>query len=220
MNNTKSYQEKLPKIVGENIRKFTGNECVLVKKKLDTSNNQPLNCHNNVDIQVKSYGGTCINGWLLSKVAALTNIGLWRWTYHSIWQTETGEIYDITKDTINTRDYSPFVLDNNRKIDLINGISYNDIVIFEKEDLAQHYADGMKIEVNTGEIFWILSDLTQIRESKIYNGQYRYIRPEFPANYKQLEIDFQVTVKDGKLSSLTGNDIADPKMLFEYSIHF
>lgn len=219
MNNTKSYQEKLPKIVGEIIRKFTDNECVLIKKKLDTKNNKPLNCHYNVDNQIKSNGGTCVNGWLLTNAAELTNIGLWRWTHHSIWQTETGELYDITKEMTNTRDYSPFVTDNNRKIDLINGIAYNDIVIFEKEDLARHYADGMGFEVNTGTVFWILSDLTKIRETKIYNGQYRYIRPEFPANYKQLEIDFKVTVKDEKLSSLTENDIVDPNMLFEYSFH-
>ncbi len=218
MINVKSYHEKLPKVVGDAIKRFSNDECVLLKKKLDTRNNKALNCHYNVSQQISEQGGKCLNGWLLSKNSKLLEYGLWHWSYHSAWINSNGEAFDITIDKNNSRDFSTFVPDYTRIIDLKNGVSYNDIVIFEKTAIAQHYTEGIGFQVELGTVYWILNNLSQIRKTDDYNGKYRYLRPEFPGNSKRLERDYNVVIKDGKLTSLAGDEVVNPNMLFEYSI--
>lgn len=218
MINVKPYHGKLPKIVGGAIKEFSGAECILLKKKLDTRNNKALNCHYNVNHQVAEQGGKCINGWLLSKNSKLLGYGLWHWSYHSAWLNNSGEFFDITIDKNNTREFSTFVPDYTRTIDLKNGVSYNDIVIFENTPIVEHYTEGMGFKVDLGTVYWILNNLSVIRKTNDYNGIYRYLRPEFPENAKRLETDYNMVIKDGKLTSLAGEEHIHRNMLFEYSI--
>ena len=218
MTNTKPYNDKLPKAIRDGINNFTGNEAILVKQKLDTEFNRPLNCHYNVYNYIKANGGELVNGWLLSRKTNLINDGIWHWSYHSILKTSNTEYFDITKDNKNSRDYSTFVPDYNRKIDLKEGISYNDILILEHKHLTDQFNEIYNFEILDSTAYWVLNNLSRIRETSEYNGQYRFLRSEFPNNTKVLEERYRVTVVDGKLKHLDGNDEVDSNMMFEFNI--
>jgi hypothetical protein len=219
MKNTLPY-DKLPALVNNGIKSLTGNSPLLVKQKLDTPNNKPLNCHYNVANQIESFGGSLLNGWLLTKKSSLVNRGIWRWTYHSVWLKTHEECYDITKDKDNSRDYSTFVPDNNRKINLKVGITYNDILIIENKELSDAYNETgiYDFEVKVGIPYWVLPDLSRIRDTKSFDGMYRLIRPEFPINSKILEEQYDLKIINGKLVSNTGTQEVNSNMLFEFSL--
>ncbi len=219
MKNTLLY-DKLPAVVNNGIKSLTGNNPLLVKQKLDTPNNKPLNCHYNVANQIESFGGSLLNGWLLTKKSSLVNKGIWRWTYHSVWLKTHEECYDITKDKENSRDYSTFVPDNNRKVNLKVGITYNDILIIENQELADAYNQTgiYDFEVKIGVAYWVLPDISRIRETKSFDGKYRLIRPEFPINSKMLEEQYDLKIINGKLVSNTGTQEVNSNMLFEFSL--
>ena len=220
MKNTLPY-DKLPTVVYNGIKSHTGNNPLLVKQKLDTPNKKPLNCHINVEKQIEQFGGSLLNGWLLTKKSSLINNGIWRWTYHSVWLKTHEECYDITKDNHNSRDFSTFVPDNSRKINLKVGITYNDILIIENQELANQYNETgiYDFEVKTEVAYWVLPDLSRIRDTKSYDGKYRLIRPEYPLNSKMLEEQYDLKIINGKLVSNTGSQEVNSNMLFEFSLN-
>lgn len=220
MKNTLTY-DKLPTIVNNGIKSHTSNTPILVKQKLDTSNKQILNCHTNVSKQIEEFGGSLLNGWLLTKKSSLINNGIWRWTYHSVWMKNNDECYDITKDKDNSRDYSTFVVDSNRKINLKVGITYNDILIIESQELVSAYNEtgAYDFEVKSGVAYWVLPDLSRIRDTVNYDGRYRLIRPEYPLNSKMIEEQYDLKIINGKLVSNTGSQEVNSNMLFEFSLH-
>lgn len=220
MKNTLPYN-KLPSLVHEAIKLHTKSSPLLVKQKLDTPNKLPLNCHTNVAKQIEDFGGSLLNGWLLTRKSKLINNGVWRWTYHSVWLKSNDECYDITKDNDNSREYSTFVPDFERNIDLKEGVTYNDIVILDSQDIVDGYNNTgiYDFEVKIGVAYWVLADLSRIRDTNSYNGQYRLIREEYPKNAKKLEDEYDLKIIDGKLVSNTGKQEVNSNMLFEYSLH-
>jgi len=220
MKNTQPY-DKLPIIVNNGIKSHTGNNPLLVKQKLDTPNKEPLNCHINVAKQIEEFGGSLLNGWLLTKKSSLIDKGMWRWTYHSVWMKNHDECYDITKDKDNSREYSTFVPDINRKINLKVGISYNDILIIENTALVERMNETgiYDFTIKEGVAYWMLPDLSRVRDTKSYDGKYRLIRPEYPVNTQMLEEKYDLKIVNGKLKSNTGSQDVNPNMLFEFSLH-
>ena len=216
--NTKPYTDKLPQPIRSAMKTFAKNECVLVKQKLDTTNNQALNCHYNVKQQVEERGGKVVNGWLLNKENRLISNGVWYWTFHSLWQANDSQIYDITIDNHNAREYSTFWFDENKNIDLEEGISYNDIVIFDNKNSANAFTGNCEVEVVDSKVFWTLTTMQSIRDTSNYNGQYRFLRPEFPNNFAVLKEQYNVEVVNGKLKSMTGEQGIHPNFLFEFNV--
>ncbi|MDF9788313.1 hypothetical protein [Polynucleobacter sphagniphilus] len=216
--NTKSYSN-LPKTVIDAMREFSDGDCVLVEKKLDTANNKALNCHYNVEKQVKEFGGKVINGWLLSRSSTLINNNLYYWTFHSLWQTDDNKIYDITTDKHNARDFSTFWFDKDRKINLQDGVSYNDIVIFENKSIVSRYSGICEDVINAGKVFWTLTTMDRIRSTDSYNGEYRFIRSEFPNNSKLLLEKYNLAIVEGRLKRMDGSDGVHPNCLFEFSLN-
>lgn len=216
--NTKPYTDKLPSPIRSAMKNFVKNECVLVKQKLDTANNQALNCHYNVKKQVEEHGGKVVNGWLLNKESRLVSNGVWYWTFHSLWQANDKQIYDITIDKHNAREFSTFWYDNNRTIDLTDGISYNDIVIFDSKQPIDAFTGMCDVDVTDSKVYWTLTTMSRIRDTAEYDGQYRFLRPEFPNNYEFLREKYSVEVVNGKLKSTTGQQNVHPNFLFEFNV--
>lgn len=216
--NTKPYTDKLPQSIRSAMKSFAKNECVLVKQKLDTANNQALNCHYNVKKQIDERGGKVVNGWLLNKENRLISNGVWYWTFHSLWQANDSQIYDITIDKHNAREYSTFWIDDSKDIDLVNGISYNDIVIFDSMRSANAFTGYCEEAVVEGKVYWTLTTMAQLRTTNTYDGQYRFLRTEFPNNYEFLKEKYNVEVVNGKLKSLTGEQNVHPNFLFEFNV--
>ncbi len=218
MLNIKKY-DKLPITVLSAMKDFSSDDCALVVKKLDTANNKALNCHYNVDAQVKEFGGKAVNGWLLSRTPTLINNNLYYWTFHSLWQKNDDEIYDITIDKHNARDFSTFWFDNDRRINLTDGVSYNDIVIFENKSIISRYSGICEDVISAGKVFWTLTTMDRIRSTDSYNGEYRFIRSEFPNNSKLLLEKYNLAIVDGRLKRMDGSDGVHPNCLFEFSLN-
>jgi len=216
--NTKIYSEKLPLSVRNAMFEFTNEQCLLVKKKLDSNINKSLNCHYNVEEYVNNCGGNMINGWLLCRNKEFIDNGIWIWTYHSVWRNENGDIYDITIDRHNNRDYSTFNPDKSRNIDLNNGISYNNIIVFQSTFSIANFDGNFEEEIEIGKAYWTLENRSMLRNIDTYNGQYRLLRSEFPNNIKQLEQEYQLTIVDGKLKSKNAETNVHHNFLFEYSV--
>ena len=210
--NTKQYN-KLPKQVNDAIAQFTQSSCLLVPKYA-SNNSAKGNCHYNVREQVQLHGGKIINGWLLHRNSMLINMGNWHWSFHSVWQNSKGELYDITYDPNNTRDFSTFIPDANRTIDLVAGVSYNDIAIFEHNAVTEPFMQAYSL--NYGEVYWTSS--SQFIPSSAFGGQYRLLRPEFAHNYALLEQKYGLKVVNGKLVSLNQTDNVPVSLFFEYSL--
>jgi hypothetical protein len=216
--NTTIYT-KLPSLVDIAMKDFAKSECVLVKK-LQSENSKPLNCHLNVASQVKQFGGKVVNGWLLNRSSKVIGMDIWNWSFHSVWATDSGDLFDITIDTKNERDCSTFFLDNaNRKIDLVNGVSYNDIVVFNNQSPSNVLKDSKSPYLTYGEVFWTANNMTIFRALHESNGEYRFLREEFPQNYKLLEKKYKLTFKNGALKLKGGGTHISQYVAFDFSVN-
>jgi hypothetical protein len=198
---------------------FAKSECVLVRK-LSSEYNKPLNCHINVASQVKQYGGKVVNGWLLNRNSKFIGLDIWNFSFHSVWETDSGDLFDITIDEKNGRDYSTFFLDNaNRKIDLVSGVSYNDIVVFNNESPNRVLKSSENTYLTYGEVFWTANNMTIFRALTESKGEYRFLREEYPQNYKLLEKQYKLTFKNGALKLKGGGTHISQYVAFDFSVN-
>lgn len=209
MANTKSYAG-LPVNVATAMADFAGNGCVKVKK-IAVAGYKPLNCHFNVAKHVEANGGKLINGWLLTRNAKFFEQGVWHFSFHSIWEDESGDWFDVTPDHHNQREYSAFVPDAWRRVDIDAGVSFNDCVYFTRDSLVS-YVKRAPVE----KLVWTYSGL-QGFEPIERDGTYKWLRPEYPGNYEQLKRDYGVEIVDGELVGLNGRRELPVGISFEYS---
>lgn len=216
--NTTPYS-KLPTSVNKAMQDFAKSECVLVRK-ISSQYNKPLNCHLNVASQVKEFGGKAVNGWLLNRNSKLIGRDMWNWSFHSIWETDSGDWFDITVDSKNMRDYSTFFSDNNnRTIDLVNGVSYNDIVLFNNESPNNVLKNGNSTYLKYGEVFWTANGMKIFKSLSESNGEYRFLRKEYPNNYKLLEQQYKIKLIDGCISTTDGSTHISPYVAMDFSVN-
>lgn len=209
MANTKSYAG-LPVNVATAMADFAGNSCVKVKK-ITVAGYKPLNCHFNVAKHVEANGGKAVNGWLLTRSAKFFEQGVWHFSFHSIWEDESGDWFDVTPDYHNQREFSAFVPDAQRIVDLVAGISFNDCVYFTKDSVVP-YIKPVPAET----LVWTYSGL-QGFVPIARDGAYKWLRPEYPDNYAQLKRDYGVEIVDGALVGQNGCDEVPVAISFEYS---
>ena len=86
--------------------------------------------------------------------------------------------------------------------------------------MTDQFNEVYDFNVKEGVAYWVLTNFTRIRNTTEYDGQYRFLRPEFPNNTIELENRYKVTVVDGKLKHMKGNDDAEvnANMLFEFNV--
>ena len=94
------YKSKVPSSVREAMLGLTKDECYLVKrrKKGLTGKGIQGNCHFNVQNWSDSIGSERIADWLLYRIKSFVNKGIWVWSFHSVWKTPEGQIFDVTQD--------------------------------------------------------------------------------------------------------------------------
>jgi hypothetical protein len=222
MFNSKIYNDKLPLKIQKPLKDFAGNDCLLIQKnhKEFGLSNRALNCHNNVNQYVSSFGGKIISGWILNKNKQLNNAGLWSWTFHSVWLTDENELFDVTdeKHYINSK-YVTFTPDSTRKIDFVEGISYNNIVIFDNERLATHYGNCIGAEISAGVVYWISSDMRRVKKMNEHCGQYRLLNEEYKNNQKLLHLNYGISIIDNKIVVTdSANDYVTADIFFDFSL--
>ena len=61
--------------------------------------------------------------------------------------------------------------------------------------------------------------MDRIRSTTNYNGEYKFIRAEFPKNADLLLKQYKLAIVDGKLKTTDGSDGVHPNCLFEFSLN-
>lgn len=209
MANTKSYAG-LPVNVATAMADFAGNSCVKVKK-ITVAGYKALNCHLNVTKHVELNGGKVVNGWLLSRNAKFFEQGVWHFSFHSIWEDEKGDWFDVTPDRNNQREFSAFVPDVERTVDLVAGISFNDCVYFTRDSVVP-YVKAVPAE----KLVWTYSGF-QCYEPIERDGSYKWLFPEYPDNYVQLKQDYGVEIVNGVWVGGNGCGEVPVTISFDYS---
>ena len=216
--NTTIYT-KLPSLVNDAMVKFALSECILVRK-INCPNSKPLNCHLNVAAQIEQLGGKVVNGWLLNRSPQLLGLDVWIFTFHSMWETDNGDLFDITTDKNNGRECSTFFIDKaNRKIDLTEGVSFNDVVIFNNVVQSNALKIGANPYFKYGEVYWTASNMSLFKTLTESNGEYRFLRAEYPHNYKLLEKQYKLSYTNGTLSLKNGGTHISPYVAFDFSVN-
>ncbi|MDE2057168.1 MAG: hypothetical protein KGI88_08100 [Betaproteobacteria bacterium] len=222
MYKSKIYSNKLPKNIRQPLLKFADNECYLVRKFTDDIGleNRSGNCHANVQSYVNALGGEMVNGWLLSRNKRFREVGLWTWVFHSVWLTDENELLDVTEnECYETNTFTTFIPDSTRKVDLNEGISYNNIVIIENEAFAKHYSNSINTDIEVNKIYWVTSDISMVRELSEHNGQYRLLQNQFKNNQKLFLEKYGIAIKNNKLVTTTiANDFFESDAFFDFSI--
>jgi len=220
MTSIKTYNFKLPIEIRGVINLFTNNECTLVKKDFQHSYSQKQNCHYNVQSFVDENGGDIIFGWQLQRKLKLIRAGIWLWSFHSVWQKNNNEYYDLTEDVISRKQYSTFIADSNRFFDYKNGQTYNDIVILEKNYDRKLFEPKCDFKIEAGKIYWTLNDFSRIKEVNDTNyedGICRIITSEYPKNIKLLFDKYQIKPEDGLIKKLYQAKL-DSNILFDFNM--
>lgn len=218
----KNYSDKLPNSIKNSLKQFTNNDCLLVKRMTDDFGleRRSGNCHFNVMEYVDAFGGEVVNGWLLYRNKRLLNIGMWIWSFHSIWLTDKNELLDITDDKqYQNNAFSTFIPDANRRVNFEEGINFNNIVIFENKAFAKHYGNTIGIDIEVGEIYWISDDMLRLRTLVQHSGEYRWLHKEYKNNIARLHEKYGIAIVDGKLVKTdVANDEFSSDLLFDYSL--
>lgn len=204
MYDARLYTDKLPPNIVDALKEFSGNECYLIKRDVDRKSVlcAPNNCHKNVNKRIEKYGGEMVNGWLLSRNPMFLEMGIWAWTYHSVWVTPKQKIVDVTdnKDYVNLP-LSTFIPDNKRLVDISNGIAYNTIVIFDNSRVANklEIASGEDRNLTEGVVYWTTNSIKHFRELDEHSGAYKLIRREYPQNLKELQEKYRCKIEGNRL---------------------
>jgi len=224
MFNSKIYSEKLPKSIRGSLQQFAGNDCLLVKKCIDDYGLEKRagNCHNNVKGYVEALGGEMINGWLLNRNKRLMSVGLWVWSFHSVWLTDENELLDVTDDKhYKTNAFTTFIPDAIRKVDLEEGVNYNNIVIFENEAFAKHCGSRIGVDIKVGIVYWVSEDMLRMKELSEHSGQYRLVHKEYKNNISMLHQKYGIAIVDNKIVKTdSANDDLSADVLFDFSLSY
>jgi len=216
------YTHKIPSNVRNGMSTFSGDECYLVRrrKKGLTGKGIQGNCHFNVQGWVDKIGGERLSGWLLYRNRLLINRGLWMWTFHSLWKTPEGQVVDVTQDsTYEGSDFTTVWLDKSRDIDLNEGTSFNNVVVFENGTSANNFTKNLGSEALVGIPYWTTPSMNHIRKISEHTGKYRWVDERFPNNINLFESEYNCKVKDGKLVPNQGaSEQISTKIFFDYSV--
>lgn len=225
MLDAKLYTNKLPTVLQEPLKSFSGNDCYLVAKAKDNMGLEQKsgNCHLNVQQYIDKFGGEMVNGWLLYRNKSILNLGMWAWSFHSVWKKSDGKVVDVTKDKMyEGNDFTTFLPDSSRKFDNAEGIGYNNIVLLESKSFADKFGMSIGKEIDVGKVYWAIDTFKAIKDLNEHSGQYRYITNEYPHNIKLLEEKYNVMPDGNGLKPKPGATM-DPRgvpvdLLFDFSV--
>jgi hypothetical protein len=222
MFNAKNYSDKLPKTIRQPLQQFAGNDCLLVKRWSDDFGLEAKegNCHFNVKGYIDALGGEMVNGWLLCRSKQMMKVGMWVWSFHSVWLTDENELLDVTEDEqYKNNAFTTFLPDVARKVDLDEGINYNNIVIFENEAFAKHYGNSIGVDVKAGVVYWMSEDMMRLKELTEHSGQYRWLHKGYIHNHSMLYEKYGIAIVDDRVVKLdAANDNLSADVLFDFSL--
>lgn len=226
MNDTTSYSDKLPPSLNDVLRKFAGNDCVMVRyvKGKNKSKAKAGNCHLNVKACIDKLGGKAISGWILNRDAARSERCMYVWSFHSVWEMPDGKWVDVTEDKhYKGRDKSIFVPDAHRLPDLAAGLSFNNFMVITEPKFAAYYGNHLGVDLIINKIYWTDTVMLRVLDEDQHNGVYRLIGPQYPDNLKMMRDEYECEIVNGKPVPKLGSKYEargrfPMKLLFDYSI--
>jgi hypothetical protein len=220
-----SYADKLPPSLNAVLKSFTGGECVMVRKAKEKEKltGKAGHCHHNVKTVVNKFGGTSVSGWLLNRLPQMMERGMYIWSFHSVWMKPDGKLLDVTEDKHYVgRDKSIFVPDTSRAPDLVEGISYNNFVVFTEPAFAQHYANSIGVEIRTNTPYWSDNTILRLLGTDEHSGAYRLVLSNDSPNFKRMCDEYEIDFVDGRPVPRPGSKYENAPMpirlLFDYSV--
>lgn len=207
MLDTTSYTDKLPFQLNEILKAFTGSECVMVRKIKDNdkrkikniSASASGNCHLNVKAYIDKFGGKAQCGWLLSRVPKLLEREMYVWNFHSAWLTPDNKLLDVTNDKYYIgRDKTIFVADTQRVADIVEGLSYNNFIVFTNSNVVRQYGDAVDLPLELYKQYWCDNTLRRFIPIDEHTGVYRLINKEYTNNLKKMCEEYEVDIINGR----------------------
>lgn len=202
------HTKKIKKHTAKAMRDFTGGECYKVKRRLrgKTSNNTELMCHNNVQYWVDRIGGKRIEGWKKQySDKDVERVGYSHWMWHSIWETPEGKWVDVTavRKKDDRREHIVFWHDRRRATDLKDGVIYNNIAVFEKQEVANRVNFEYSTSLRRGNVYWNSEGKTRTLFKSINNfdGRCLLLSDDYPSNKEHLVKWVDKHSRDGNVPS-------------------
>ena len=224
MLDTTSYADKLTPELNALLKSFAGSDCIMVRKikPKEAINGKAGNCHLNVKQYVDKNGGTSVSGWLLNRLPMLMDKGLYVWSFHSVWLKPDGKLADVTDDKHYIgRDKTIFVPDTQRKPDLLEGLSFNNFLVFTERAFAEHYGRSIGKEIKVNTLYWCDTVMTRLLDIDEHSGVYRLLTPEYKDNLTRMCEEYELEIVNGKPVPKSGSkyETGFPvNMVFDYSI--
>lgn len=226
MMNSTSYTDKLPNKLNNMLKSFTGSECIMVRKQKHkiSKNNLQGQCHVNVQNFVTKDGGISVSGWLLNRIPSLITMGIYVWSFHSVWQSPDNKLIDVTEDeNYIGRDKSIFIPDLNRTPDLKNGTSYNNFMTFTDCSIAGYYGSSIGKDIEVNEPYWCNNTMTMLLDVNEHSGTYRYLNAIYPDNLKKFKDELECEIVNGRPIPRPGSKYEEigafpATVFFDYSL--
>jgi len=212
--NLRRYNDKVPSSVKIAMEQFTGNNCYLVPRDLAKSKemNSEGNCHSNVASFIQANSGTYQRGWLLARM------GVYVWSFHTVWVSNESKTLDITADIhYKGAAYSTVWYDDIREPDLVYGVNYNNIIIYETEAIAAMFSSVIGKTINAGELYWTTRKMNRVLPLSEHNGQYRWIDGEWLNNRLLVEQQYDCRIEGGRLVGKQANEL-DEAIFFDFGV--
>jgi len=218
--NLRRYNDKVPSSVKIAMEQFTGNNCYLVPRDLAKSKemNSEGNCHSNVASFIQANSGTYQRGWLLARNRKLMSMGVYVSSFHTVWVSNESKTLDITADIhYEGAAYSTVWYDDIREPDLVYGVNYNNIIIYETEAIAAMFSSVIGKTINAGELYWTTRKMNRVLPLSEHNGQYRWIDGEWLNNRLLVEQQYDCRIEGGRLVGKQANEL-DEAIFFDFGV--
>jgi hypothetical protein len=201
MLDTTSYADKLSPQLNELLKSFSGSETIMVRKikDKDSIKGKAGNCHINVKNYIEKYGGTSVSGWLLNRIPAMIEKGMYVWSFHSVWMKPDGKLVDVTDDKYYIgRDKTIFLPDTKRFPNLVEGLSFNNFLVINDSRFATYYGNSIGKEIKEYTPYWCDSTMMRLLGTDEHSGVYRLLGKDYPANEKLLSDQYELDFTNGR----------------------
>jgi len=219
---TIKYNNKIPARVRSAMEEFTSNNCFLVRNKRDLPPYSRLagNCHANVENHVDNFGGSRLSGWLLQRTPELIRHGIWMWAFHSVWKSPEGVVFDVTDDELyKGAEYKTVWLDAHRDPNLVEGLNFNNVIVFEKSDAARSLSSDFRTQIDVGVLYWTTPKMDIILPINSHSGIYRWLNSQFPKNIELFEKTYDCRLEGARfVPNSSGSNTISSRALFDYGI--
>jgi hypothetical protein len=103
-----------------------------------------------------------------------------------------------------------------RQVNFEQGFAYNNVVV-SNDRLVTDFMQTEWGPIHVGQAYWATPDMRILRPATAFDGRYRWLRPEYPHNYKMAEAEFGLQA-DGNILTSGGVNQVNEEVYLKYSV--